>query len=406
MKTYNDAIALIRDTGVESEDRTGTGTIKLAGLQMRFDLAKGFPAVTTKKLAFKAVVTELLWFLRGSTDNRALSSLVHDGNATGATIWSGNASDPNFTRRAYDGDLGPVYGHQWRFWPADGTDFHHVDRIPASEATRVEMPTKGFKPKSDTSAPQIHALWIHIMGECARNTAVSISNDWQDYLKFKEEVIHLPGFYRFMTDSMYTLDPNYYGANQYSKETSIFVRGDKLSRTLDLLNSSKNTPSSVYRPIWFIDQISELIHGLKTNPTGRRHIITAWNVSDLSKMALPPCHCLASFVVLGNKLTCVLTQRSCDMFLGVPFNIASYSLLTHMIAKECGMEVGELVWNGGDCHIYKNHLPQVEEQLNREPFKLPELMIKHDRGIFDYQLSDFDLLNYQHHPAIKADMAV
>lgn len=406
MKNYNDAIRQIRDFGVESEDRTGTGTIKLAGMQMRFNLADGFPAVTTKKLAFKAVVSELLWFLTGSTDNRALSALVHNGNATGTTIWTGNASDPTFTQRAYQGDLGPVYGHQWRFWPADGTDFHYVDRIPATEATKVEIPTKGLKPKSDNTAPRIHSLWVQIMHDCAANSAVSICNEWQDYQVFKEEVIKVPGFYRFMTDAMYTLDPSYYGANQYSLTTSLFARGDKLSRTLDLLDSSKNTPTTVYRPVWFIDQISELISGLKNNPTSRRHIITAWNVSDLKKMALPPCHCFASFVVLGNKLTCILTQRSCDMFLGVPFNIASYSILTHMLAKECGMEVGELVWNGGDCHIYKDHLAQVEEQLSREPFALPELIIKHDRGIFDYQVTDFDLLNYQHHPAIKASMSV
>ena len=257
--------------GVFKADRTGTGTKSVFGYQMRFDLKQGFPLVTTKKVHLKSIVHELLWFLQGSSDNNWLKE-------RGVTIWDEWA-------RA-DGDLGPVYGVQWRSWP---------------------------------------------------------------------------------------------------------------------------TPDGGH-----IDQITDVIKTLKTNPDSRRIIVSAWNVADLSKMALMPCHAFFQFYVApattpGGKgqLSCQLYQRSADIFLGVPFNIASYALLTHMVAQQCDLDVGDFIWTGGDCHIYSNHHEQVALQLSRQPLPYPTLHIKHKpESIFDYGFDDFEFVNYQHHPAIKAPVAV
>lgn len=245
---------------------------------MRFNLQDGFPATTTKKLAWRAVVGELLWFLEGSTDERRLCEITYgtrDINKN--TIWTANANNQGvqlgYRNDDYVKELGPVYGSQWR---------------------------------------------------------------------------------------------NFGG----------------------------------------VDQITELIYNLKNNPDGRRHIISAWNPPELNKMALPPCHVLSQFDVTNGKLSCQLYQRSCDMFLGVPFNIASYSLLTHILAKECDYEVGDFIWTGGDCHIYLNHIDAVNEQLTREERTLPTLYITPYKDLYEYSVSDFFLDNYNPHPSIKAEMAV
>jgi thymidylate synthase len=264
MQQYLDLMRLVRETGARKDDRTGTGTLSVFGHQMRFDLAQGFPLVTTKKLHLKSIVYELLWFLQGSTNVRYL-------NDNGVTIWDEWADE--------NGDLGPVYGRQWRSWPqADG-------------------------------------------GE--------------------------------------------------------------------------------------IDQIAELIDNLKTNPTSRRHIVSAWNVAELDKMALSPCHCLFQFHVADDRLSCQLYQRSADVFLGVPFNIASYALLTHMIAHVTGLKPGEFIHTFGDAHLYLNHLSQADEQLTREPAPLPRLVIKRDvKKLEDFVFEDFEILGYQPHPHIAAPVAV
>lgn len=264
MKAYLEYLQHVLKQGCEKSDRTGTGVISTFGYQMRFDLQNGFPLVTTKKVHLKSVIHELLWFLQGSTNIQYL-------NEHGVKIWNEWANE--------QGDLGPVYGRQWRAWKtADGTS---------------------------------------------------------------------------------------------------------------------------------VDQIQQLIHDIKTNPDSRRLIVSAWNVGELSKMALPPCHMTFQFYVANNRLSCQLYQRSVDSFLGLPFNIASYSLLVHMIAQQCNLQVGEFIWTGGDCHIYTNHLPQIQEQLTREPFPLPQLLIKRKPdSIFDYRYEDFEMLNYQFHPAIKAEIAV
>ena len=277
MKTYLDSLKFVLENGQERKDRTGTGTIGVFGMQQRYDLSLGFPAVTTKKLAFKACLSELLWFIEGSGDERRLCEILHGTRDTVKnTIWTDNAnSDYWLPKIKYPGDLGRVYGVQWR-------DFGGVD------------------------------------------------------------------------------------------------------------------------------QLNELILGVKNNPYGRRHILTAWNPAELDEMALPPCHCFAQFYVTADgKLSCQMYQRSCDLFLGVPFNIASYSLLTHMIAQVCGLEAGEFVHVLGDAHIYLNHVEQVKEQLAREPLPLPTLWINPDVTVIDrFTMEDFRLDGYTSHDSIKAPMAV
>jgi len=250
--------------GVQKSDRTGTGTISVFGHQMRFNLADGFPMVTTKKLHLKSIIYELLWFLKGSTNNNWLKE-------RGVSIWNEWA--------APDGELGPIYGYQWRSWPA----------------------------------------------------------------------------------------PN--GRH--------------------------------------IDQITEVIETIKKNPDSRRIIVSAWNVADIPRMALAPCHAFFQFYVANGKLSCQLYQRSADIFLGVPFNIASYALLTHMVAQQCNLEVGDFIWTGGDCHLYSNHLEQVDLQLSRDFFPLPKLnILRKPDSIFDYEFEDFEIAGYECHPHIKAPVAI
>jgi thymidylate synthase len=264
MRQYLDFLRHIRERGASKGDRTGTGTLSVFGYQMRFDLSAGFPLVTTKKLHLRSIIYELLWFLRGDTNVKYLQE-------HGVSIWDEWADK--------DGDLGPVYGKQWRSWPTpDG-----------------------------------------------RN----------------------------------------------------------------------------------IDQLSEVIEQLKSNPNSRRILVSAWNVGELERMALLPCHALFQFYVAGGRLSCQLYQRSADALLGVPFNIASYALLTHMIAQQCALEVGDFVWTGGDCHLYLNHLEQADLQLSRTPYPLPQLKILRKPGsLFDYAYEDFEIIDYRYHAAIRAPIAV
>ena len=264
MHQYHQLMQHVLNQGVQKSDRTGTGTLSVFGYQMRFNLADGFPMVTTKKLHLKSIIYELLWFLNGSTNNDWLKE-------RGVSIWNEWA--------APDGELGPIYGYQWRSWPA----------------------------------------------------------------------------------------PN----GQH------------------------------------IDQISEVVNSIKTNPDSRRLIVSAWNVADIPRMALAPCHAFFQFYVADGKLSCQLYQRSADIFLGVPFNIASYALLTHMVAQQCDLEPGEFIWTGGDCHLYSNHLEQVELQLSRKPFPLPQLKIaRKPASLFDYAFEDFEIVGYECHPHIKAPVAI
>jgi len=269
MKQYLDLMRHVRDNGTRKEDRTGTGTVSVFGHQMRFDLSEGFPLVTTKKCHLKSIIHELLWFLSGDTNIKYLQD-------NGVRIWNEWADE--------DGNLGPVYGYQWRNWPRVGKD----------------------------------------------------------------------------------------GANG-----------------------------------GHIDQITQIIDQIKNNPDSRRIIVSAWNVGEIENMALPPCHMMFQFYVADGKLSCQLYQRSADIFLGVPFNIASYALLTMMVAQVCDLAPGDFVHTLGDAHLYSNHLEQVDEQLNRKPFPLPQMKINPDvKSIFDFKFEDFELVGYEAHPHIKAIVAV
>lgn len=264
MRQYLSLMQDILDNGTTKTDRTGTGTRSVFGRQLRFTLAEGFPLVTTKRIHLKSIIYELLWFLNGDTNIKYL-------NDHGVTIWNEWADE--------HGELGPVYGSQWRSWP---------------------------------------------------------------------------------------------------------------------------TPDGRH-----IDQITKVLEQIRSKPDSRRHIVTAWNPAEVDKMALPPCHALFQFYVSDGKLSCQLYQRSADYFLGVPFNIASYALLTCMVAQQCDLEAGDFVWTGGDVHLYTNHIEQVKLQLSRQPFELPSLIIKRKAPtLFDYQFEDFEVVNYQHHPGIKAPIAV
>lgn len=303
MKEYHNSLKFILENGKDKTDRTGVGTRSVFGMQMRFNLQEGFPAITTKKLAWKAVVSELLWFLEGSGDERRLAEILWGSREARTekgvlkpTIWTANAEADYWKDKSeYPGDLGRVYGVQWRHWRK------YIERKDMGGA-------------------------------------------------------HLGG---------------------------TRVAADRHE----------------------VDQVRQLIDGIKKDPSGRRHIISAWNPAELDQMALPPCHVLSQFDVTEGKLSCQLYQRSCDMFLGVPFNIASYSLLTHIIARECQLEVGDFIWTGGDCHIYSNHLDAVREQLAREERDLPALRFE-TKPMEQYVVSDFVLEGYDPHPAIKAEMAV
>ena len=304
MKTYLDALKQVLEQGTTKEDRTGTGTISLFGMQQRYDLSKEFPAVTTKKLAWKACVGELLWFIEGSGDERRLAELTHGTREGVVTIWTPNAQAGYWKPRAkYDGDLGRVYGVQWRHW-------------------------RTIKPREPGGT-------------------------------FRDE----------------------FGTAYRRQGSDIEVKE--------------------------VDQLRNLIDGIRADPYGRRHILTAWNPGELDSMALPPCHCFAQFYVEDGRLSCQMYQRSCDMFLGVPFNIASYSLLTHMIAQVCDLDVGEFIHTLGDAHIYVNHVEQVKEQLTREPLPLPVLKLNPEiKDITKFTMDDINLGNYKSHPPLKAPMAV
>ena len=294
MKAYLDLLKDILDNGEVRDDRTGVGTRSVFGRQLRFDLQQSFPAVTTKKLAWRACVSELIWFLEGSGDERRLAEILHGSSDGNITIWTPNALAPYWKPKAkFDGDLGRVYGVQWRKW-------------------------------------------------------------------------------------------------QTTKQTWVIENKMGLLKPIE------------------VDQVAELIEGIKTNPYGRRHIISAWNVGDLDDMALPPCHVMSQFYVSKDgKLSCHMYQRSVDVFLGLPFNIASYALLTHMIAQVCELKVGELVISTGDTHIYLNHEQQVREQLTREPLHAPQLQLNPNiTDINKFTMKDIDLVGYESHGAIKAPMAV
>jgi thymidylate synthase len=301
MKQYLELLQDILDNGETKDDRTGIGTISVFGRHLRFDLRRGFPAITTKKLAWKACVGELLWFIEGSSDERRLAEITHGTKDGTVTIWTPNALAPYWKSKAqFEGDLGRVYGVQWRHWKK-------YDEMK-------DMGVAHAKPYANRVATDRHE----------------------------------------------------------------------------------------------VDQLTQLIEGLKKDPNSRRHILSAWNVSELDQMALPPCHVMSQFNVSKHgELSCHMYQRSVDVFLGLPFNIASYALLTHLIAQVCDFTVGDLVISTGDTHIYQNHIEQVKEQLLRKPMGHPALILNPDiKDINKFTMDDIKLEGYQSHGQIKATMAV
>ena len=333
MKTYLDALKFVLENGEVRTDRTGVGTIGVFGMQQRYNLQEGFPAVTTKRLAFKACLSELLWFIEGSDDERRLAEILHGTrDLEKKTIWTDNALAPYWLEKKPRKSVGVV--------------------------ANVDKPIEKLRHMLESDVASIAADDMRL----GRVYGVQ----WRRWRRAADMVFY------------------------------------------DTWENTANGMVSKPNPDLHVDQLAELIAGIKKDPYGRRHIITAWNPGELDQMALPPCHCFAQFYVSSDgRLSCQLYQRSCDMFLGVPFNIASYSLLTHMIAQVCDLKVGEFVHTLGDAHIYSNHVDQVREQLSREPLPLPTLWINPDiRDIDNFTMEDFRLDGYNCHPPIQAPMAV
>lgn len=455
MKEYNVALKYISENGEVREDRTGYGTIGVFGYQFSFDLQKAFPAVTSKKLAWKSVVSELLFFIEGSQDDNRLKELLYGTKDTSkGTIWTANAQAAYWKPKAqFEGDLGRVYGVQWRDWQT--TEFvtptylkaeflaqyvetqtqfelnateEEIEAIHAAEENKklyhptiFGVATKGNISKTSQEYIQLlEPIWNDMIGRCYDTShreyqqfgakGYHVDKSWlvleyfvNDFKKINDWELKL----EYPTE--YHFDKYIVGSNRYSLATVSFV-----STKEEAYNGA--TPQMFIDPISgqtsiikrkFVDQIKRLVAGLKHNPYSRRHILSAWNPGELNNMALPPCHTFAQFYVNNGKLSCKMYQRSADFFLGVPFNIASYSLFVHMLAQVSDLEVGEFVHTFGDAHIYLNHQDAVKEQLSREPFPLPTLKInKEVKNIFDFTMKDFELVNYKHHDTIKAVMAV
>lgn len=406
MKQYHKLLKNILENGTQKLDRTGTGTLSVFVDTMRFDLSKGFPAVTTKKLAWKAVVTELLWFIEGSGDEKRLKELLHnDYYSEKNTIWSPNANAPYWKPKGlFEGDLGLIYGNMWRKWETDGKKIELVKKRELEESTNIEkdLLNKEYKLRNKIDKDILH-LWKKIMKKCLKNKKLSISTDWQNFEIFQREIKSIAGFYSWAKNKKeYDLDCYYYNTFQFGKKSSTFLP----VKYVEKMSKEKQKTES-YRKVYYIDQLKNLIQEIKDNANSRRHILTAWNPAKLEEMGLPPCHTFSQFEVSNGKLNCMLYCRSQDVFLGTPFNIASYSLFLHMLAQVCGLEVGEYIHVGGDCHIYNNHIEGVKEQLKRKPLELPKLILNPNiKDIDDFTIEDIKLEGYQSYDKIAGTMAV
>ncbi|UBH14360.1 thymidylate synthase [Macrococcus armenti] len=311
-QAYHELLTKILESGKDKDDRTNTGTLSIFGHQMRFDLSKGFPLLTTKKVSFKLIVTELIWFIRGDTNIKYL--LEYNNN-----IWN-----------------------EWAF----------LKWIESDDYNGPDMTDFGNRALTDEAFNEQYQQQLAI---------------------FKEKILTDESFMKKYGDL----------GNVYGKQWRQFETKERVT-----------------------DQLKDVIEQIKNNPYSRRHIVSAWNPGEIDTMALPPCHTMFQFYVNDNKLSCQLYQRSADVFLGVPFNIASYSLLTHLVARECGLEVGEFIHTFGDAHIYSNHIEAVKTQLERDSYDAPTLKINSDKDIFNLEYEDLEIINYTAHPAIKAPIAV
>ena len=560
MHQYHDLVKRVMKEGVEVTDRTGTGTLSVFGHQMRFDLSKGFPAVTTKRLAWKAVVGELLWFLEGSTDERRLAELTYCKDRSELvgkpTIWTANA-DAQGKSLGYVNDdirkwLGPVYGYGWTRWEGSSSrpimveprevDKDHIEfqkpspiqpnntisdeyigTIVTSKYDRnarvLDKRTTGrnseyliqYDDTGDTSwvsrpnlrarsfggklihgvaicdekgvyqhhyKERIYNLWYNMIDRCYNKknayyeyygaNGVGVCGRWLRFSLFLTDVEAIPNFYKWLkNDDEYNLDKDYYQSKWYSPNTCVFISKrdnilysnpsisfEKVKRVTfesghsydfitnkDLFNkypdfsfTNEGVRQSInkgrlhrkckfetidcdrgaYRLPIITNQIKDIIDSIKSNPDSRRLIVSAWNPNQIHEMALPPCHVMTQFRVINGRLSCQLYQRSADIGLGIPFNIASYALMTHILAKECNLEVGDFVHTIGDAHIYTNHITAMEEVVSRSPYELPTLNIDDGFDIISglsgkFSLDSaqkFTLDGYKYHPEIKMVMAV
>ncbi len=443
MRQYLDYLRHIMENGVDKTDRTGTGTRSVFGYQMRFDLSEGFPLVTTKRVHLKSIIHELLWFLQGSGNTAYLKE-------HGVTIWDEWEDE--------HGELGPVYGWNWRKW---GKPYPRRRQPTPALSPDYNASYLGVGSGRGKANHPLAKTWEGMMARCYDPNSPSyadyggrgvyVVDDWLAFEVFARDAVTLPGYRvtspkepRLVLDKDLRGDGFTYGPascmwmtdvdNARLKAERVFVLRDQEGELhefsnvaqfceqqgiidgnlSDLWTGRKNakvrhgfTLVEVREKHPGIDQIAQVIEQLKANPDSRRLIVSAWNVGELEKMALPPCHAFFQFYVADGRLSCQLYQRSCDSLLGVPFNIASYALLTMMVAQVTGLEAGEFIWTGGDCHIYHNHFEQVERQLKREPRPLPQMHLNPDvKNIDDFRYADFTLSGYDPHPGIKAPIAV
>lgn len=560
MQEYKKLIRHIIENGDMREDRTGVGTLSVFGYQSRYDLQDGFPATTTKKLAWKSVVSELLWMLSGSTDERSLAEFTYtkdrssDGMIQKNTIWTANANKQGVEKNHPNGDyfklLGPVYGNQFRnicdfdndsiteieirnfvetyktpetivcknddcdglvgkiVYGNSGRSAVVIEKIGKinksnsdyykiqSEDTRIvqlvsktNIDNKKILPKLRCGVGDSYyaiekpifykralKMWQHMIDRCYDTThknydyyggrGVYVCKRWHIFYNFIKDIVNMPGFYGWLYNN-FEIDKDYYGSNVYSPYTSVFMppKNNKLLRNTDIysgeykycledgngfktyfinpykvvdvlgltyqglnyaiindkkmynkykLTKTKVSNGKIYRYKWFHDQLLNVIKEINDNPDSRRIMINLWNVKDLENMALMPCHVLIQFYVSNGKLSCSMYQRSADVFLGSPFNIAFYSLLTHIIARHCNLNVGEFIYSIGDAHIYSNHIEQIETVMANDTYSLPKLNICESFNLencikngFDMKdVEKFTLLEYKHNGIIKAPMAV
>jgi len=532
MKQYHDFLQNILDRGIVKEDRTGTGTISLFGPQMEFDLSKGFPLLTTKKMFTKGIIAELLWFLEGSTDERRLAEIQYglprEELVGKTTIWTANADAKRDDIRFNGTTIGKMYGTYWRQLPIKNPlsyiyikkqDFKNESYVITHPDIKYRMYYKSgekvltknngqytilgkalnndyivvrfddtgyitetpkanknvkdrLKPNvqgvgyygygnmdtSTTTYKKLYGIWQFMLLRCYRPKEnhksyndVKVCDRWKNFTEFYHDAFSLKNFQEFVdSEYKYQLDKDFYGSKLYCKEACIFISA-KMNKTLntgstrdfkvyridgksfysktDLENYLfgkrkklseerlsnigveilKDNKTHLIRPKLFIDQISDIIEEIKTNPDSRRLVLNAWNIEHDRNAVLGACHNMFQFYVSNGKLDCKLYQRSADAFLGVPYNIASYALLTMMIAQVCDLEPGRFIHTFGDAHIYSNHIEQVKEQLLRDydKYKLPDMQINPlITSIDDFTMNDFIVTDYQSYPSIKAEMAV
>lgn len=387
LEPYEALVHKVLTQGTEKGDRTGTGTVSLFGQQLRYDLSKGFPLITTKKVNYNAVIGELIWFLRGDTN----ISYLKDNNIN---IWNEWADEYGF--------LGSIYGSQWRQWYHVADEYIKVDRVHVDNVDNSPYVFDEENVKTRVS-PFIESLWVYLKEDNL------ISGRWRTFSVFYEEIRRVPGFNQWYRNTdEYEIAPFYYGSSKVNENSAIFLPLWYWEELRKQYTYEDHNEKVLTRRKVFYDQIEDILHTLKTNPESRRIILNAWNVAEIDNMALPPCHTMFQFYVENGKLSGQLYQRSADLFLGVPFNIASYSLLIHMVARKVGLDVGEFVWTGGDCHIYSNHIEQVHTMLTREHTGYPEIMFANDKetNLEDYNISDISFKGYNPHSFIAGKVAV